>query len=85
MSNSLIENVINSEIHNILISDHAPISVIFSPCFNSHKTKQWKFNNMLLWDKTFVALINERILDFFVTNINSVVSIQAVWEAFKAT
>ncbi len=40
LSNSLIENVINLEIPNILISDHAPLSVTFSLCFNSHKTKQ---------------------------------------------
>lgn len=65
LSNSIIQNVINSEIHSILISDHAPISVIFSPCFNVQKTKQWKFNNMLLWDKEFVAMINERISVFF--------------------
>ena len=65
LSNSITENVINSEIHTILITDHAPISVTFSPCFNVHKTKQWKFNNMLLWDKKFVAMINVRISDFF--------------------
>lgn len=85
LSNSITENVINSEIHSILISDHAPISVTFSPCFNVHKTKQWKFNNMLLWHKNFVAMINERISDFFEINMNSVANIQMVWEAFKAT
>ena len=84
LSNSITENVINSEIHTILISDHAPISVTFFPCFNVHKTKPWKFNNMHLWDKKFVAMINERI-SFFEMNMNSVVSIQTVWEAFKAT
>lgn len=57
--------MINSEIHNIIFSDHAPLSVIFSLCFNIQKTKYWKFNNMLLRDKTFVALINERISEFF--------------------
>ena len=91
LSNSLIEHVINSEIHNIVISDHAPISVSFSLSFDIHKTKQWRFDNMLVKDKTFVALINERIPEFFKINLNTIgidgkiVPIQTVWEAFKLT
>ncbi len=40
---------------------------------------------MPLWDEKCVALTNERISDFFEINLNSVVSIQSVREAFKAT
>lgn len=79
-------NIIDTEIHSILISDHAPLSMTFSPVFNyQHRTKQWRFNNSLLQDEEFVSLISQRISEFFEINMPSVPSIQTVWEAFKVT
>lgn len=37
--------VLDSQIHSIIISDHAPLSVTFSPLVNIHKIKHWRFNN----------------------------------------
>ncbi len=45
----------------------------------------WKFNNSLLGDGEFVSLIKNRISEFIILNINSVSSIQKVWEVLKAT
>lgn len=59
-------NVIDTEIYNILISDHAPLSMIFSHIFdNQHRTRQWRFNNSLLQDAEFVSLIRQNQHFFF--------------------
>ncbi len=81
----MINNVVNSAIHNIVISDHAPISVSFYPLLKVNKTKQWSFNKSLLIDEEFTSLIRDKTEEFFTLNINSVSSIQTIWEAFKAT
>lgn len=80
-----MENVIDSEIHSIIISDHAPVSVYFSFTISQHKTKQWKINNSLLKDSELIGHIHERTLEFLKNNLNSVPNVQAVGEAFKAT
>lgn len=85
LSQSIAENVIDCKIHNIIISDHAPISVLLSLSVNNHKNKQWRFNNSLLKDEVFVSLIRERITEYINDNLRSVPSIQTVWEAFKVT
>lgn len=79
----MINNVVKSEIHNIVISDHAPISVSFYPFLEVNKPKQWSLNNSLLTDVKFTSLIREKTEEFFILNINSESSIQTVWEAFK--
>ncbi len=79
-------NVIDTAIHSILLSDHAPLSMTFSSVFDTqHRTKQWRFSNSLLQDAEFVSLITQRTDEFFRINMNSVSSIQTVWEAFKVT
>ncbi len=85
LSQPTVENVINCKIHNIIISDHAPLPVLLSLSANNHKSKQWRFNNSLLKDEEFVSLIKEKITDDININLNSASSIQIVWEAFKAS
>ena len=80
-----MENVLDLQIHSIIISDHAPISVTFIPLENLHKTKPRRFNNSLLKDEEFITEILEKMSDFFTINIHSGPSTQIVWEAFKAT
>lgn len=83
LSNCLIENVINAEIHSK--SDHAPQSIMFCLIANENKSKQWRFNNSLLKDDTFISFIKNKIEEFITINVDSVSSIQTLWEAFKAT
>uniref|UniRef100_A0A668AN23 exodeoxyribonuclease III n=1 Tax=Myripristis murdjan TaxID=586833 RepID=A0A668AN23_9TELE len=85
VSSQMVENVVNSDIHNILISDHAPISVSLYPSFEGNKTKQWRLNNSYLGDEKFVHSIRGKIKEYFALNLHSVNSIQTIWEAFKAT
>lgn len=64
LSQSMVENVIDCKIQNIIISDHAPLSVPLSLPANNHKSKQWRFNNSLLKDEEFVSLIREKITEY---------------------
>lgn len=65
ISNSIIQNVINSEIHAFIISDHAPLSISLFLDFHTNKTKQWKFNNMFLTDETFILMLKDKMMHFF--------------------
>lgn len=60
-------------------------SALFVPNVTNSKTKQWRFNNSLLREQDFVSVIEERTQEFFSNNFTSDVSIQTVWEAYKAT
>lgn len=73
-SSSLIENVINAEIHSIVISDHASQSITFSLIADENKSKEWRFNNSLLKDDTFISLIEKKIDEFITINVDSVSS-----------
>lgn len=84
-SQILVGNVIESEIHPIILSDHAPLSVRFVPNVTHNKTKQWRFNNSLLNDNDFVSMIEDRTQEFFSFNLTPDIPIQTVWEAYKAT
>ncbi len=70
-----MENVLESQIHSIIIFDHAPLSIIFSPSVNIHMTKQWRFNNSLLKDA------KREVSEFNAINLNSGPLVQIVWEA----
>ena len=83
ISNHLFENVINCQIQNIIISDHAPLVLSIIPKLKTTPKPTWKFNNSLLGDKEFVSLT--KISEFITLNIDSVSSIQIVWAALKVT
>ncbi len=85
LSQCLVGNVIDYKIHNIIISDHAPLSVLFTSTVINNKTKQWRFNNTLLKDKDFVSMVEETIQKYVNINVKSVQPVQTVWEVFKAT
>lgn len=80
----MLENVIDCKIQNIIIHDHAPLTLSIVPMKTTLK-HAWKLNNSLLGDTEFVSLINNRISEFITLKIESVSSIQTVWEALKAT
>lgn len=86
LSNFLIGNVSDATIHNLVISDHAPISITFNlSSQKKFKPKQWSFNNSLLKDDTFVTGIIKNIQEFIKINMTGTISISIIWEAFKAT
>lgn len=58
----LISNVISSTYHSILISNHAPLSLVIDFC--------WKLNPSLYLDVTFSGYISTKIADFLLINDN---------------
>lgn len=69
----LISNVISSTYHSILISDHAPLSLVID--FKLYAPQySWKFNPSLYLDDTFSGYISTKIADFMFINDNGAVS-----------
>ena len=78
----LISHVTNTKYHNILISDHSPLtmSIILSL---PKQTYSWRFNPSLLSDDTFIKYITSQLKDFLETNDNEEVSDTTLWETLK--
>uniref|UniRef100_A0A9J7ZUB5 Reverse transcriptase domain-containing protein n=1 Tax=Cyprinus carpio carpio TaxID=630221 RepID=A0A9J7ZUB5_CYPCA len=82
IDSKLIEGVTQSKYHNILISDHSPISMglkILLP-----KVQYcWRFNPQLLMDKQFQSYLSECLSQFLETNDKGDVSDSCLWETCK--
>uniref|UniRef100_A0A669EFQ1 Reverse transcriptase domain-containing protein n=1 Tax=Oreochromis niloticus TaxID=8128 RepID=A0A669EFQ1_ORENI len=79
----LLPSIISSAYHQILISDHAPLTMKID--FNLQpRIFNWKFNSTLLSDKTFSTYVSTEISDFLKHNDNGEVSDSTLWESFKA-
>ena len=85
VSQEVLSNVWGSEIHNMIYSDHCPITLEFSPSIHHIKPSRWKLNNSLLLNENLIEFINNETQHFFDTNSESVKSFATVWEAYKAT
>lgn len=74
----------NATYHNIIISDHCPVTCSF--VFNNPtKTyRNWRFDPQLLNDLKFKQYINSQMSLFFDTNDNAETSPDILWETFKA-
>ncbi len=83
LDSNLISNVISTTYHNILISDHSPMSLVLDL---NHKKQQysWRFHPSLLSDSSFSQYISSEISEFLETNDNLEVTDSTLWEAFKA-
>lgn len=67
----------------IVISDHAPhqMQLAFS---NKHMPRTWRFNNLLLADKSFTEFLKSNIEVFLIINDTGEVSKSTLWETLKA-
>lgn len=82
ISSNLISYITNSKYHNILISDHSPMTI----SLNIGLPKQaysWRFNPSLLTDDNFLKYIKAKIKHFIETNDNGEVSDSILWETLK--
>ena len=82
IASELLPSVTTSTYHNILISDHSPVSLNFKNILSSPKYS-WRLNPLLLEDQSFIEHMNGRIDEFLVTNDNGEVSDSILWETFK--
>lgn len=67
----------------ILLSDHAPVSLIYRDSKLTADTPKWRFKTKWLTDAGFVAFLDEKITYYFETN-KTETSRSIRWEAFKA-
>ena len=83
VDSKLIPNVVTSHYHNILISDHAPVSldIRFKHCRCAHT---WRFDNTILRDKSLLKFMSERLPEIIATNDTGDVDDSTLWEAIKA-
>lgn len=83
LDSKLISSVATTRYHNILISDHAPMSLDIR--FNNHKGEHsWRFNNTILKEKRFLKDMSDRLPDIIATNDTGDVDDSVLWESIKA-
>lgn len=70
--------------HNIVISDHAPVSLELNFPNQPTPFKPWRLNALLLSEQSFVEFMNNQIKLFIETNASPEVSQCVFWEALKA-
>jgi len=70
--------------HNILISDHSPLTCTLNIQNIAKPQMNWKLNPLLLTETEFCDYLKSQISLYFDTNDNSETTPSVLWEAFKA-
>lgn len=83
ISNSMFSSVIECNYNSILLSDHAPNSLVYKAPRVVKGTLRWRFHPRWLSDSNFLQFLEAQIDLFFLTNTNET-SATVRWEAFKA-
>lgn len=79
----LTSKILSSKYHNILISDHSPVSITVD--FEMETPPySWRFNPTLLNEDRFKETFATRIAEFLTLNDKGDVSDSTLWEALKA-
>lgn len=80
--------MLGSKIHEIVISDHAPVSCHIVPSENKKSDRIWRMNRAHLVDVEFIRYVNDKIDNFISTNVKvkqeDTPTPEIVWDAFKA-
>lgn len=88
ISKTAIGDIIGPKIHNIIISDHAPVTCTLCPPKNKMVHRIWRMNRKHLMDEEFVNHIRTHIKEFIITNFDHSDSdkpaVHVIWDAFKA-
>ena len=84
LSKSLVPSMLTCSIGNLLISDHAPVSLVLASAVSVERTPRWRFNSSLLQDHTFKDRLKGHIDMYIAVNLPSAPSAGVVWEALKA-
>ena len=83
ISNSLIQQI-SENIHSIIISDHAPVSLTLNTPVLKKTSTRWRFNTSLLEDLNFTSLIKREWAAFLEMNESPDISPSTLWETGKA-
>lgn len=80
----LMPHVIDTKYHNIVISDHCPVTCTLNIQNATRPQQIWRFNPLLLGEKDFQEYLKTQISLYFDVNDNSDTTPGTLWEAFKA-
>lgn len=79
---NLISSIEQTKYHNIIISDHSPVSLNLTLALPK-QTYCWRFNPLLLSDNVFMDYMATRLEEFLETNDTGEVSDSTLWETVK--
>ena len=80
----LMPYAVNTKYHNILISDHSPVTCTVNIQNMTKPQTNWRLNPLLLTKKEFCDYLEGQISLYFDTNDHSETTPSTLWEAFKA-
>lgn len=80
----MMPHVHNATYHNIIISDHCPVTCSFTLGNFAKTHRSWRFNPQLLNNSKFQQYLNSQTSLFFDTNDNNETSPDVLWETYKA-
>lgn len=83
-SNSIIPNILESKIHPITISDHAPVTFTWNIPEIQNLPGRWRFNTSLLQDPVFDSYLKKEWASFLEINDSPKSSASLLWETGKA-
>ena len=84
IDSKLIQFTYNSKYHNIIISDHAPLTFMIKLNGRTEKQSQWRLNPQILKENVCQEYLTKQINMFFETNDHPGTSASLLWETFKA-
>ena len=79
----LLTQIVDCKYHNILISDHAPVSVKLKLNYKRGEFS-WRLNNATLKNKEFCSYLSNQIDQYVKMNDTGEVDDSTLWEAMKA-
>uniref|UniRef100_A0A672FWV9 Reverse transcriptase domain-containing protein n=1 Tax=Salarias fasciatus TaxID=181472 RepID=A0A672FWV9_SALFA len=80
----VLDRVEECKIGTRLLSDHAEVSMIVSPCSPQFTSRSWRLNPSLLCQSSFISFLNEQIKDFLLNNDNDETNASILWDTLKA-
>lgn len=84
LSRNMVSQVLNSTIGNIVLSDHAPVDIVFHPFDRAEKSMRWRFNNCMLNREENCNFIQSEMQEFWEHNEGSTEDHGVMWDAFKS-
>jgi len=84
VDSNLTSNILNSKIHDILISDHAPVSFEVVLDQTSSIRPLWRMDPQLIEDPKFIDFMSSQLDIFFDSNDKPGISPGLLWETLKA-
>uniref|UniRef100_A0A1A8UJ98 Reverse transcriptase domain-containing protein n=1 Tax=Nothobranchius furzeri TaxID=105023 RepID=A0A1A8UJ98_NOTFU len=84
VSSSLLADISDTEIHPIVVSDHAPVSLTLVNKKTIPPSKNWRFNTSLLKDEGFIDFFKKEWALYLEHNDLPGTSASILWEAGKA-